>query len=354
MSKERTYGIDLTRTVAICFVLAVHSLLYNGFYSQSVQGVEMALGLIARMALISAVPLFLMLTGFLCVGRRWSRGYYRKLLPVLLIYLLACAVCLLVRIFWAGEAISLLGIARRVLDFSAAPYGWYVEMYMGLFLIMPFLNAGWHALEDKGKKALLLSLVVMTALPTLINLVEQIVPAWWTGIYPVTYYFVGAWLREHPIRAKRRWLFLGWIGIAAVVGMAYYVLHQVLRPGQVFYGWNYDYRASLPTLVQTVCLFSCLRQFDGSRTPAPVKWCVGRIAKITLPIHLVSYVGDILIYPVLCRHVASMAVRLALTPVMLLVNLVICGILGQLIDWAANAICKRIPERKKEFAVSEK
>ena len=354
MNKQRTYGIDLVRAVAICFVLAVHSLLYNGFYEQPLQGIEMAVGTILRMAFISAVPLFLLLTGFLCINRRWSKGYYRKLLPVLLVYLLAAVVCILVRIFWAGEVISLFGILRRILDFSAAPYGWYVEMYIGLFLIMPFLNAGWFALDDGKKKVLVITLAVLTAAPTLINLVYQIIPDWWTGIYPLTYYFLGAWLREHPLQAKRRWLFLGWIGIAAAVGVVYYVLHQVLRPGQVFYSWDYNYRAGLPTLVQTVCLFSCLRQFDGSCAPAAVKWCVNRVAKITLPIHLISYVTDILIYPVLCRLVSTMALRICLLPVMVLINLVISGVMAQIIDWVSNGIMRLVPEEKKEHVLSGK
>lgn len=354
MSKQRTYGIDLARAVAICFVLAVHSFLYNGFYEHPLQGISMAGGTILRMAFISAVPLFLLLTGFLCINRRWSKGYYRKLLPVLLVYLLACAVCLLVQRFWVGETISVLGAFRRILDFSAAPYGWYVEMYIGLFLIMPFLNAGWHALDDGKRKVLVITLTAMTALPTLINLVYQIIPDWWTGMYPLTYYFLGAWLREHPIQAKRRWLFLGWIGIAAVVGLVYYVLHQVIRPGQVFYSWDYNYRASLLTLVQTVGLFSCLRQFDGSRTPTPVKWCVNRVAKITLPIHLISYVTDVLIYPVLCRLVPTVALRICLLPVVVLLHLTISGIMAQVIDWASNCIMKLVPEEKNERVLNGK
>lgn len=353
MEKQRTYGIDLARAVAITFVLAVHSLLYNGFYEQPVQGLAMAAGTMLRMALISAVPLFLLLTGFLCINRRWSRGYYRKLLPVLLVYLLASLACLLVRALWVGEHFSLLGAFRRILDFSAAPYGWYVEMYIGLFLLMPFLNVMWAALDGQKRKVLLVTLTAVTALPTLVNLVWQIVPEWWTGIYPLTYYFWGAWLREHPIQGKRVRLLLGWLGIAAAVGLTYYVLHQLLRPGQTFYSWDYEYRAALPTLAQTVCLFSFLRQFDGSHTPAPIRWCVNRIAKITLPIHLLSYVTDCFLYPILCRLVPTVALRLCLLPVVLIVHLAVTGVMAQVVDWLSNAIVKLVPE-KKEAVISGK
>lgn len=354
MEKQRCYGIDLARAVAITFVLSVHSFLYNGYYDEPLQGIGMAVGTILRMALISAVPLFLILTGYLCVSRRWSAGYYRKLLPVLLTYLLASAACLAFKVLWMGEEISVLGMARRVLDFSAAPYGWYVEMYIGLFLLMPFLNAAWNALEERGKKALLITLIAMTALPALVNLYYQIVPDWWTEIYPLTYYVLGAWLREHPVTARRRWLLAGWIASAAAAGLVQYAVQQRFFPGQPFYSGNYNYRASLLTLAQTVCLFSCLRQFDGSRTPAPVHWCVDRVARLTLPIHLLSYIADMLIYPVLCAAVPTVSARMICLPLAAGVNLAVSGLAAWVVDRVVNAVIKRIPSGKKEKALCGK
>lgn len=354
MEKQRNYGIDLARVVAITFVLAVHSFLYNGFYNEKMEGFGMAAGTILRMAFISAVPLFLILTGYLCVGRTWSRGYYRKLLPVLLTYLLTAAACLAFRILWMGEEISVLGMVRRVLEFSAAPYGWYVEMYIGLFLLMPFLNAAWNALKEQGRKALVITLMVMTALPPLANLRYQIVPDWWTGIYPLTYYVLGAWLREHPVRAKRRWLLLGWIASAAAAGLVQYAVQQRFLPGQPFYSGNYNYRASLLTLVQTVCLFSCLRQFDGSRTPAPVRWCVGQVTRLTLPIHLLSYMTDMLIYPVLCAQVATVSARVICLPVMVTVNLTVTSLAAWMVNWVVNRVMKLVSSGKQEPAVCGK
>ncbi|MGN1004307.1 MAG: acyltransferase [Oscillospiraceae bacterium] len=347
MGKQRDYGIDLARAAAISIVLAVHSFLYNGFYDAPLQGFGMAVGTILRMAFISAVPMFLLLTGYLCVGRKWSKGYYRKLLPVLLTYLLASAVCLTFRILWLKEEITVLGIFRRILDFSAAPYGWYMEMYIGLFLLMPFLNTAWHALEERGKKVLLVTLIVLTALPPLVNLYYQIIPHWWTGIYPLTYYALGAWLREHPVKRRKGWLLLGWIGLAAVAGLVQYAAQQALRPGQPFYSWDYNYRASLLTLAQTVCLFSALRQFDGSRTPAPVRWCISRVARLTLPIYLLSYITDILIYRVLCKAVPTVIGRMCFLPVTVLIGLAVAGLAAWALDWVVNALVKCLPGEKK-------
>ena len=348
MSKERNYGIDLARTVAICFVLAVHSLSYTSLYNTPLHGAAMAIGCILRTAFVSAVPMFLILTGFLCLNRTADKGYFRKLLPIVIIYLIASVACVVFRVIRLDEAFTVKSALFAILNYTGAPHGWYVEMYIGLFLLSPFLNAGWHALDDRKKKILLACLISMTALSPVINQAHNILPDWWEGFYPVTYYCIGAWLREHPITVKRRWLFLGWLGLAGAAGLLHYFAQQIVLPGQVYHTWSYNYRASILILAQTVCLFSCLRQFDGSRTPASIRLFVHRIAKITLPIHLISYIGDVLFYSILRNTLPSFAKQLPFLPLVILANVIFSAILGQIIDWATNALMKRIPERNNK------
>lgn len=344
--RERDYGLDLTRAAAAVLVLAVHFFMNSGFYDEPLQGAGMALESVLRMACMTCVPLFMVLTGYLCIGKKWKKGYYRGLIPVLLTYLLTAAVCLAFRVAWQQEQLTLLGAVRAVFDFSAAPYGWYVEMYIGLFLLMPFLNAAWGALEDGGRKALVLVLLVMTVLPTLTNVMGQILPEWWSGIYPLAYYFVGAWLREHPLKAKGGWLLLGWLGAAAVAALSQFVMQNLVSPGLPFQVGGVTYWASVFTMAETVCLFSFLRRFDGSRTPALIRRCVSRVAALSLPIYLVSYVTDRIIYPVLNAAMPGATARLPFMPLMVLVSLILSGIMAQLIDWAGKALLKLLPHRK--------
>ena len=95
-----------------------------------------------------------------------------------------------------------------ILDFSADSYAWYIEMYIGLFLIIPFLNILWNNLNDVGRKWLIITLLGLTALPSLLNcwdllslgdktrVYSAIVPDYWETLYPITYYFLGAYLKE--------------------------------------------------------------------------------------------------------------------------------------------------------------
>lgn len=224
---EWTYGLDLTRAVAGMLTLSVHFFLNNGFYAEPVTGKSMLLACMVRMLCMTCVPLFMLLTGYLCVNRKWSNagiwGYYRKLLPILLTYLLSSEVCIVFRMIWLKESYTFQEVLLMFTNYKAAPYAWYIEMYIGLFLLSPFFNAAWNSIGERGQKGLLLTLVGMTALPSVVNQLGPILPDWWVGIYPMTYYAMGAWLREHSIKMKPWKLLLCWLGLAALLGVKGYV-----------------------------------------------------------------------------------------------------------------------------------
>lgn len=341
--RQRNYGLDVARAAAGTLVLAVHYFQNYGFYAAPVMGKSMLLACMVRMLCMTCVPLFLLLTGYLCVNRKWGMGYYRKLLPILLTYLLAGVVCMMFRIHWQGAVLSLREIIRAFTDYSVCYHSWYIEMYIGLFLLSPFFNAAWHSLDEKGKKALMLTLIGLTALPTVTNQFGPILPDWWMEIYPLTFYAVGAWLREHPIRLNAWKLFICWLGLAVLIGVKGYVTAN----GSAYSWLPEDNWKSLALLAQAVCLFSCLIQCTGERVPGPVRWCVNRVARLSLAMYLVSYVAEQLIYPVLIQAVPAVYQRIWWMPVVLPVVVVCSCVMAQLIDWAVGALMKLVPARNK-------
>ena len=97
-----------------------------------------------------------------------------------------------------------------ILDFSADSYSWYIEMYIGLFPLIPFLNILWTNLKIREKKIFIFSLLFLTAVPSLLNCwnllgeshlisVNPIVPDYWEILYPFTYYYLGAYMRESSL-----------------------------------------------------------------------------------------------------------------------------------------------------------
>lgn len=343
MKKQRSFGADLVRAAAGVLTLSVHFFLNNGFYDVPMSGRFMLVSVSVRMACMSCVPLFMLLTGYLCITRRWEKGYYRKIAPVLLTYVLAGLACVAFRALWLGEQFSLRSFAVEFTNFTAAPYAWYIEMYIGLFLLSPFFNAGWHALDRRGKAALTISLAALTSVAPLLNMRAVLWPDWWVGIYPLTYYAVGAWLRENPIRAKKRWLLLGWVAVAAAAG----VLSYVNCRGGCF-SWISVFNWQSPfVLVQTIFLFSALVQCDGHKVPTPVRWCIGRIAKLSLAMYLVSYIADQLIYPHLNALIPAAHRRIFLMPAAVPAVVLCSCLMAQAVDWAVEALLRLIPTKNQ-------
>lgn len=204
--EKRQFGLDLLRCLALLFVVSFHSFLNNGYYSEPQTGVAMWLAGSFRWLSVSCIGIFLMLTGYLRSGSQEPRVCWRGLPGVLLGYLIACAITVPIRHFVFGDTLSLSGWIRRLFGFSAVYYGWYVEMFLGLTLLSPFLN---RALEGKHLYLLGSVLLFLTALPGATPWV--LAPDHWRVCYPLTYYVLGAIIRRKQPRIP------AWLGIGGAV-----------------------------------------------------------------------------------------------------------------------------------------
>ena len=102
------------------------------------------------------------------------------------------------RLFYLNEDISKLKLLLGIFNFTADEYAWYIEMYIGLFLLIPFLNIMYEGLKTKkNKQYLILTLLIMVSISPIINFITvrnvklEIIPNWWNSIYPLVYYFIG-------------------------------------------------------------------------------------------------------------------------------------------------------------------
>lgn len=147
---KRNPAMDFIRCFAFFSVVSVHFLLNNGFYSQELIGKRMYLMTCMRHFFMVCVPLFLMLTGYLMRKKTLSKEYYLKGSKTISIYILACLVWYLFYTIIQGKTISALQWCANVLRFNAGRYAWYIEMYLGLFLLIPFLNILYNNIEEKS------------------------------------------------------------------------------------------------------------------------------------------------------------------------------------------------------------
>lgn len=191
---ERKPELDLIRSVALLFVVIFHSFLNNGYYFQPQTGFAMFIANTFRWLSVSCIGLFLMLTGYLKSQSRNWKDCCRSLLPVLLGYALASAISIPVRHFFLREVQPLNVWLSRFFSFQGVYYGWYVEMYLGLVLVMPFLNILINALRRIQLLGFIGVLLFLTALPGVLKLPGF--PDYWRFCYPITYYCLGAALKR--------------------------------------------------------------------------------------------------------------------------------------------------------------
>lgn len=210
VSLNRSAGLDVVRCTAILFVIAGHfflnthaqGIVYNSFWIFP-QGM-------LRTLFMTNVPLFLILTGYLNINKTVNRKYYKAMLSVILSYLFISAVTILFRIRFMDEHMSVTQWVLKITDFSAINYAWYIEMWIGLFLLTPFLNTLWKNIATKRHKhVLIISLYLLCALPDMFNRYGvHLVPGYWEAIYPLVFYFIGAYIREYQLQPGRSFLML--------------------------------------------------------------------------------------------------------------------------------------------------
>ena len=290
MKKERNVNIDLVKCIAVLSVIGIHFFLYSGFYNVEINNGSTILLTIMRMLFLVCVPLFMITTGYLMKNKEVNRAYYFGMLKTYTIYLIITIFIILYSILYLNSKISFVDAIKQILRFDIG-YCWYIEMYLGMFIFMPFLNVTYNSLPNKFmKKILILSMMSVTCIPVFINTKIILVPNWWTIIYPITYYFVGCYLREYKVNISwmKSLLFfiLFWLlGSALIIWRSYW--------GKFIRG---DEWTSIFTFGMAVSLFILIINLNLEKIYQWIKKVIIKISELSLGIYLASYIADNLLY----------------------------------------------------------
>lgn len=363
--ERRDSSMDLIRIVAVFLVMSVHFLYHTsktventakmGFYNLTVDGFGSIEGivkyfqtgdpnalhgpvmflLVMMKVLFSAcVPLFMILTGYLMSQKTLSRKYYLGIRKTLIVFVLATVVCMSFKSIYLVPAAKsafehfdfqtmFTAIANThkydlkhyilsIFDFSGANYAWYVEMYIGLFLIAPFLNLAYNKLESQRKKQVLVAtLVVLTILPSLLNAFrfdsaewwlkpisetkgyQKLIPSFWMGaMYPVAYYFTGAYIREYGVKLKTRSM-LALFGIMLFLCTAFSFYRSY---GGTFQSGSWIFWYGVEPYIIATLLFVLLSRVRANNWHPALRTVMWKISDVTFGMYLLSFVFDLLIY----------------------------------------------------------
>jgi conserved hypothetical protein len=373
--QNRNPAMDILRIVAVLCVISIHFFYHTGYYSTTADNVPMYFATVLRTLFSVCVPLFMILSGFLLCNKTLKKGYYSGIRKTIIVYILVAIACIIYKSCNGSYTLTPLTFFTGIFDFSGANYSWYIEMYIGLFLIIPFLNIIYKNLDSrKQKNILLITLIAITILPSLFNAfkfdsyewwanpatdtdTQKLMPSWWVGIYPITYYFTGCYIREYGTKIKNVFLIIALV--IAIFGFGTFNFYRCY--GSTFTTANYVYWNGIEPYVMSVLIFLIISKLKLENINVKAKFVLWKISDLVLGTYLVSFIFDsIYYYEILNINTPDFYARFPFMPLMVLwvfvsalLSSAILNIIAAGIEFCYKKICNLCKEKFSKKHIDE-
>lgn len=246
---KRFEGIDFIRSSAIALVILIHTMMFLGIWQREMNDLSTFVEVMIFRFTWICVPLFLMLTGYLNQKKEASKGYFKSIGRTAIIFLFYSVLVIVFRIVYQNEDISLWGSIQMILGNTTQDRAWYVNMYFGLVLLVPFINMAWKMFDKKQKIIIIVVLYLLTSVSKYIySLSGQymdtpivFISSFWYGLYFFVYYFLGAFIREYPIKIRKIYILASLIALLALHTSVYFIVGQGGQYGETFLHKNFWY-----------------------------------------------------------------------------------------------------------------
>ncbi|MCR5421449.1 MAG: acyltransferase family protein [Lachnospiraceae bacterium] len=355
--KTRLTGPDLTRSIAALFVVSVHFFFNCGYYSTPLNNRTVFFMTAARWLFLCCVPLYMILTGFFKSNKIPDKKHYYSLIPIAIAYFVISVIKCLVGNYYYGKVYGVKETLQALGNYTIA---WYVGFYFSLMAIAPFLNKMWHSLKSKREQQILLiTLSMITALYPVISLIavsnlniiaclgavlELFSPNYWQMMYPLLYYFIGCYIREHSPKFNKFVLTLIIIATTFInAGISYkYAAGNNFNwniLGAVDCGYN-----CITVVICSTALF--LMFYDIDIHNAFIKSLLQKISSVSLEIYLFSGIMDIIIFDYVKRIYYEMKDYAWLFFILVPLNFVLSFTLSALYKTIYQFISKLLSHRK--------
>lgn len=337
--KKRLPGPDIIRFICCLFVVCEHFFLNCGYYDEPLVGKIMFGETFFRWLFLVCIPMYLMLTGYFKLNKKPEKSHYMSIIPILIAYIVISIPKMILYNSLYGTIYTPLEALKNLGNYSIA---WYMGLYIGIMILCPFLNKLWHSLDGKKEKIMLIvSFMILCSIYPLFN---YIVPIYFISLYPVMYYFIGAYIKENQPKYSKSML--------AVIFVCVTLLETVIS----FYGakggtfnWNLISLTdtgfgSLFILIQSVCVF--LIFYDVDIKNKVVCRILQTIGSVTFEVYLFAGAYDAIIYNYFKRTVNNAVDFAKYFPVTVLFSF-LAGVISSIIFKAIYNFIKNLFIREK-------
>lgn len=267
--KKRKSNIELLRIVAMLMIITLHYLDKGNVLKafNEVSTVNEYLAWIMETLCYVAVNIYVLISGYFLTYSKFSFKKLFVLWSQIVFYSWIVGVIFLVTGLIPPEQQGLYDLIFIIFPVTSGHY-WFATIYVLLFLIFPFLNAGIEKMEKQQHRAAIIILMIIfslwnTILPFTIPLAdgEGMDIAWFVCLY-----LVAAYIRKYPECLKRNGIVyvLGYLTCcAAVFIMGLLLLFVDVHVGKLGgYATNWYSYNSFPVFMASVCLFAAFLKLE--------------------------------------------------------------------------------------------
>lgn len=335
-------GLDILRALAIVYVIGGHYFINTDFNNAPFNTpLLFLLGMVQTFTMIG-VPIFLILTGYLNLSKTDpSKKYYKGIWRVLFAYLFFSVVTILFRKYYLGDEKSVFQWVHSIFSYDAIPYSWYIEMWIGLFLLTPFLNKLWNAIPNKKERCvLILILFIMASLLDFTNRYGlHLLPEYWKdACYPLLAFYIGTWLRSYQPTYKPIIL----IGIITALCLFNPIASSIVAHGKPMMHLQGS-PMGIVSIPLSICVFLLFYKTDIKNRP--MRSLITKISLLSLDMYLVAYLFDQWFYPIWKQYLGSTQQELAPFYLLIILSLVMGTFLTA---WAKDILFSLFKFRQKD------
>lgn len=285
------YYFDYLRILALLSVIFMHTA--SGPLRAGLGLNWMFLNLGTSLA-FTAVPLFFMMSGYLLLSSEKTRSIpvlFRKRLPRLIFPLITWTVIAAVRLLISNFTFR--GFASKLVEALSQPimvHFWFMYTLIAIYLISPFLHAGFHGLDRNGK----LLIFVLIALVFFQTLCKQLAPSSIDRYFNLSIinavqffdrhlctFFLGYFLGSSKRRVPN-WLLLS-LGVLCLTGITAGTYMLTASSG-VYDQTLQDQSACLEVLLAS-CIFLFFKQNFNKKAPV-LSDLLRPVVSLSFPIYL--------------------------------------------------------------------
>lgn len=188
---KRLANIELLRIVSMLMVVSLHYLSRGGVYDIA-KPFSLTFMITCTWDGFSVICLnvYMLISGYVLVE---SAFRYKRLVDIVIQVFTYSFGFYVLMVLFGQASFSFKGLLNALLPILTSQY-WFASVYVGLFLLTPFINKALHTLTQKQHLTLCILLVLMFSL----YLPAKVLGQTGYGIaWMVTMYIVGAYLRMH-------------------------------------------------------------------------------------------------------------------------------------------------------------